>query len=186
MKLFALYGQVDLMKKPDWLDAFRVEFDEPYEYHITFKQPCFIPDEDIPEIKERYRIFFNSVVVPEHRIPVVYRSWSVGQTTHGSCLMVAAQPNPLLEKIQKGIVQIGSTYLDFCKPGSEQWERDFKPHLTIARHLDAQRLSQAVERLREKGVFTCEAVISQVYLSVVMNDTVEEANKPQNHTIFAL
>ena len=59
------YAKVELTKKPNWLDDFRSKYDEPYEYHVTLKQPCVIEEDLIPEIKAKLNTFFWRHCSPE-------------------------------------------------------------------------------------------------------------------------
>jgi hypothetical protein len=95
MKIFAVYSDVKLTRKPAWLDAFRARFDELYEYHITLKQPCFIQDEQIPGLKGKLKDFFAKSGIHDHYIDIAFDRLTVRpDAPMGGCIMIDAQKRP--------------------------------------------------------------------------------------------
>jgi len=185
MKIFGLFSNVTLAKKPVWLDAFRARYDEPYEYHITFKQPCYVQKEMISELKNKLRNFFSVQNFPEHQTDVVFDRLGIRpDAPKGGCIMIYAQRNPTLMKLQQDLREALIEYQNYLKPESSQWERDFKPHITIARHLSPERLEEAKRDLQEDLI--CVGSIDEIYLQIVDESNAEEAKKLENRTTFKL
>lgn len=186
MPIFAIYTQVELIKKPAWLDHFRERYDKPYPYHVTLKQPCFIEEKDKESVKTSFKRFFEERKGNVHSILLVFtklvmvREKQDGFTT----IMIDTESRSAIEELQSELVASLGSYRAYVKAESEDWEKYFHPHITIARNLSDEHLAQAKNTL---GLdFRCEGVIREVVLSIVAEDTPEEARKPENKTIYLL
>jgi len=185
MRIFAVYSSLHLDRKPAWLDDFRARYDEPYEYHITLKQPCYVHDEMIPEIKNVLQVFMATKEIPHHRIDLKFERLSLKPNApKGGCIMIDALENPILMDLQLGMRKALSAYQNYLTPESSQWERDFTPHITIARHLSPERFEEAKRDLQED--LSCSGWINEAYLQVLDAKNAEEAKKLDNRTIFLL
>jgi 2'-5' RNA ligase len=87
-------------------------------------------------------------------------------------------------KLQKKLREELSAFQNYFTPESAQWERDFTPHITIARHLPPERLEEAKLSLQED--IACTGSITQIYLQIVEKKTSEETKKHENRTVFKL
>lgn len=183
MKIFAITGNVILTQKPEWLDTFREKYDKPYEYHVTLKQPCFIQESEFAGMKTKLDSIFES------------RSYSTIDLTFNSikidtkdpldiCIMINSPMGGAIHALQNLIVAELSTYKNYCKPESADWEQNFQPHITIARDLNAIQLEQAKQDLKDD--LACTGMVSEVVLFCVDNLNPAEAKKPENQTIYKL
>lgn len=186
MLVFGVYSTVSLTQKPEWLDVFRAKYDKPYAYHVTLKQSCFLDEDQKEEVRARLDVFFQKRMSPKGPIELVFSKLVKARELHDGCttIMIDAEPHPLLERLQKEIVTVLDTYRNYCKAESEVWERDFHPHITIARNLPDDQLLLAERDLHSDLV--CRGVITQVVLSRVKEDTPEEAKKLENQTTYLL
>jgi 2'-5' RNA ligase len=185
MRIFGLFADVTFTQKPAWLDDFRARYDEPYNYHLTLKQPCYIQKEKIPELKGEVQEFFSTQEIQGHRIDLVFdRLFIRPESPKGAYIMILAQENPVLMKFQRHLREALAQYQNYLTPESSQWERDFKPQITIARHLSPEQLKDARRDLHED--YRCVGSINEVYLQVVEEKNVGEANRQDNRTIFLL
>ena len=81
--IFAVYARVKLLKKPDWLDDFRIKYDEPYDFHITLKQPSFIDEKQIPLIKEKLDHVFSNFSLSSHKINIIFNEKIIDNEVEG-------------------------------------------------------------------------------------------------------
>ena len=181
MKIFAVYTKLHLTEQPDWLDGFREQYDKPWFFHNTLKQPCFIKDKELPELRSTLDRFFS-----EHpgNITVSFDEVVVDETKQGKVIMVRAKSAEPLVKLQKALVQQLAQYDRYIKPDHRQYEKDFDPHITIGRHLSDEQYREA-SVLLDKGC-ACTGMIDEVVFAVVKDDTVEEGMNPANHTVYRL
>ena len=179
MKIFAVYARLNFTKKPDWLDGFIIKYNYPYTYHVTLKQPMYIQEEKIANIKNILTDFFNKFELSEHKIDIVFDKLVIG-----SPIMIEATDKREISILQDKIVTALKSYTNFVKPESKDWEEDFKPHITITADLEGEKLEQA--KLDIGNDVRCEATIEEIVLSVVDEITPEQANDPKNKTTFAL
>ena len=184
MKIFALYAKFDLTSGPPWLDEFRKKYDEPWDLHITLKQPCFIPDEGVEKLRSRVKSFFSELQIPSHLIPINFKEIFTHKGEHGMTIMVRAKPAKLLSALQKDLVRALADYTDYVDPDSRAYEENFDPHITIGRRLSPEHHREASTYLADG--YVCEGIIKKVVLSVVKDETLEEGLDPANKTAYDL
>ncbi len=185
MKIFAVYARVHLTQKPDWLDDFRSKYDEPYEYHVTLKQPCVIKDELVPELKIKLTNFFSNLKTPNNKIRLTFDSLNVPMVTPDDiCIMINATKIDEIKELQKSVLLTLSEYNQYLDIKYKAYEENFQPHITIGRKLNQQAYSLASKELKDN--YLCEGIITQVVLGVVQNDNPTEANNPNNQTVYNL
>lgn len=182
MKLFAVSSKVRLTERPAWFDAFYKKYGGSSDYHITLKQTCFLPEEAIEEVKTKLHMFFHRFSVPNHRLELIFNRLVIDDGALTKTIMLHAEPQPILDQLQKGIISTLAMYREYAWKEAETWESDFKPHLTIASDLDPTIFADAIHEIgEEKG---CKGVIKDVALIIVEKMIPEEADKAENQTIY--
>ena len=178
MKIFAVYARLNFIKKPEWLDAFRIKYGYPYTYHVTLKQPSYIQEEEIANVKNILAELFSELKFPGHKIDIVFDKLVIDTP-----IMIAATGKGDIATLQKEILSALDSYDNsFVKPESWEWEKDFKPHITITDDLEAEKLDQAKVDLGED--VRCEAVIQEIVLTIAQDMTSAESSKDK--TVYKL
>lgn len=183
MKIFAVYSVVELIKKPAWLDDFRKKYDKPYDLHITFKQPCWVDEGQVEDLKNKLAVLINfqKIGALELRFDrIVISTESDGK----NCVMIAATENERLRDLQKKVVEALYEYRNYVEAKNEAYENNFMPHITIGREVDSKKWKEQEESIVDDCV--CEGKVSEIILSVVNEITVEEAKNLGNMSIFKL
>ncbi len=185
MKIFVVYAKVELVEKPDWLDNFRSLYDKPYEFHVTLKQSSLVEDDKVADIKNKLDGLFSKLNIPNHEIILTFNSLNVHKDAlQDICIMIDAEPNPEINKLQSNIIETLKDYKQYFKLKYEEYEKNFQPHITIGRELKQGDYEKASEKLTQD--YTCKGVIKEVVLVVTQNKDVTEANNPNNQTIYKL
>lgn len=185
MKIFAIYCNIQLTKKPDWLDDFKNKYNYSYDYHITLKQPTYIEEDEIKNVQNILSNIFNELKIPNGQISLTFNKVITDTDKQGkSLIMLNAEENGEINALQKKIVLALKNYSNFFYPESEKWENGFNPHITIADELNDNQLKQAMDDIGNN--VECEAVVKEVVLSLVSDMSAEEANNPENKTIYKL
>ena len=184
MKIFEVYAKVKLNQKPNWLDDFRFKYDEPFEYHVTLKQPCFIEEDKILDIKNKLNNLFLNLKIPNHEIALTFDSLKIPPYTPDVCIMINASNINEILKLQKNVLLVLSEYSQYCEIKTKEYEENFEPHITIAKNLDEQSYLLAAKELEQD--YLCEGIVKEVVLVIVDNPNVVEASNPKNQTIFSL
>lgn len=182
MKIFAIYSNVNLTNKPDWLDEFREKYDKPYEFHITLKQPCYIDENQISELKDKIKNFFDNINMSKNKLEIIFDELLLDKDREEMTIMLKANDQSELIKIQKDLNNHLGEYKQYLKPKYQNYEENFIPHITIARNLTEPQELEAMKYL-QKG-FVCKGEINSVVLSIVNNNTLEEAKNPKNQNIY--
>jgi len=183
MKIFAVYAKVELSVASAWLAGFRRKYDEPYDYHITLKQPCYVDENSLAEIKDKLASVLRELNGGGSELQFNQVAGNPDLPT-GGCIMINAKDAPWLKDLQKRITAALANYKDYVKAGSDKWEREFQPHITIARHLSPQQYAAAMTEIPEN--YQCKGAVREVALAVVNNFNVSEATDPKNLTIYKL
>ena len=181
MKIFAIYSNIYLTNKPDWLDEFRKKYDKPYEFHITLKQPCYVEEDKIPELKEIVLNFINSSTISSKTIEIIFNEVVFDKDEEGTTIMIKAN-NESLTQIQKNLCASLLDYTDYVKPKYKNYEENFVPHITIARNLSEAQEGEAIKYLQNGFLWGGE--INSFVLSVVSENTPEEAKNPANQNLY--
>jgi 2'-5' RNA ligase len=184
MKIFAVYARVKLLKKPDWLEDFRMKYDEPYDFHITLKQACFINEKQIPLIKEKLKKVFSNFSVPNYRINLIFDKKVVDDKIKDDACIMLFTENKEIRNLQKVIKSSLSDYKNYYEPKLEEYENNFNPHISIARDLNSKTLSKAISEIKDD--FICEGMIEEIVLVIVNKKSVKESLDPKNLTIYRI
>lgn len=179
-KIFSISSDFQLIKKPDWLDDFRKKYDQPYSYHVTLKTSTCFDHICVENLKGD----LDAIAKKYHTIPVKFNELFISSAPKGKCIMIKAQKNKVLIKLQKEIVKKFSEYGSHITKEDERFEKNFVPHITIARHLSLEQLKIAKTELK-KDLF-CEALIKELVLTTVKNNRFEESCNPLNKAYFKL
>lgn len=176
MKIFAVYSVVILEKKPDWFDDFRLRFDKPYDLHITYKQPCWIDDDEVENIKSKLNNIFQ---VNQGKIDIEFdRIVASKGEDEKYCIMIVAKKNERLMKIQKCIVHVLKDYRDFLEAETQSYEDNFMPHITIGRDVSEEDWKLWQKKIEDDCL--CAGCVDEIVLSVVKEITVDEAKNESN------
>lgn len=184
MKVFAVYANVELTDKPSWLDDFRKEYDEPWDFHVTLKQPCFIKESELDDLRQRVSQFFSKQVAKGSGMAVRFDEVVDDKGENDTTIMLRARGARDLVAIQEDLLLSLTEYVRYTRPHHQGYEENFEPHITIGRDLSDQQCQDASEYLKDGCV--CEGMIREVILLVVKDDTVEEGLNPMNQTTYRL
>ncbi len=194
MKFFAIYTNVDITEKPDWLDSFRNKydleyhpdtntFDVPYEAHITLTQPRFITDSKANKLKADLTKFFSKF---NKKIELEFSRLHLDRQddTKNGCIMVDTKNKDELSKLQIEMLDFIKENNNLCNMEHKIYEDDFTPHLTIGRDLSKDRFDEAITELPNEIII--KSTISEVILAVVPNESAAERTNPKNLTIYRM
>ncbi len=183
MKIFAIYSNIVLTSKPSWLDDFRAKYDKPYDYHITLKQPCYVEDDQVQQLKEKVASFMPGPQIVDHSIGVSFdRIIIADQDPNDGCIMIHVADNEKLNKLQTALVQKLEGFINYCRAESAEWEKNFMPHITIGRDLTPQMIEQAKQELHADDL--PQGHITELVLAVVQKINPQQAAKPENLTMY--
>lgn len=178
---FNVATEFKLTKKPAWLDGFRKKCDDPYQYHITLKTKTSVRSADIARLKNE----LNNIAKRYGGIKVVFSKLHIATTTKGWCIMIRAKPNRILVELQKEIVKRFSKFGKPIRKEGASFEKIFRPHITIGRHLTPQQLKQAKSDLRGKNLHS-EALIQKIVLTTVRTDSFHDWSNLKNKISYKL
>jgi 2'-5' RNA ligase len=188
MKIFAVYGRLNLTKKPDWFDDVRAKFGTVFEFHVTLKQSCFIEGSQVPDIKSKLEKVFYDFDVPNRKIDLVFDELKAGKSdepdTPDGCIMLNAAENQYIIELQRKIREILKNYDKYEKPEARGYEYDFHPHITVVDDLTKEKYDEAIKYF--EADYRCEGVIEEIVLVVVQNPGHEEVGNPANQTVYKL
>ena len=176
--IYNIVAEFDLIKKPKWIDAFRLKYDKPYRYHISFKTLTYFDEANLENLKNELEIIVNT----HSNIKVIFNELHINPTSKGGCIMIRAEHNSKLIELQN---EISNKFSKFGKNISKQYnsfERNFDPHITIARHLTVDQLENAKKDLK-KDLFS-KTIMNNLVFGVAKKDTFEEWSDPKNKSFF--
>lgn len=180
MKIFAVYTDVILLKKPTWLEGFLRTY-QPRELHVTLKQPCFIEEGKIEIVKSAVRDFFAKKKIG--RLSVIFDKVVYNDDQPGAIMVCATQADALIQ-LQKELCYELSWYNNYVEMARKEYEINFNPHITIGDDIPAEQYKKSLEYLKDGCV--CEGEISAAVLAIVDDMSVNASNNPVNKTIYSL
>lgn len=180
VKIFKITAYFELTSKPVWLDEFRKNFNELSKYHITFKYPTYIDGNQTSELK----IKLSKMVSEFNPIKVIFDTYLFDKMASGNIIMLTAQTNESIVNLQRQIISELSSYGTNLKSGEKEYEDNFISHLTLARKMSDEDFAQAQKLLQSS--IKCEAVMSEVTLTLVNNWVSSETSGPINQTAYKL
>ena len=182
MNIFAIQTNLVFLEKPEWLDAFKQKHNnDQYDYHVTLKQPCKITEEGIMNVKERLDTFFKNST--NKSIPITFNQLVLddSEVDKNDGVIMIKTDNDEIFKFQKEILTLLDDYRDYYLPETEEYERNFAPHITIAANLDREKFDLAKADLG--GDYLLKGVITNVILSAIRNfDSTAHQDKQEDYT----
>ena len=179
MKMFFVALEFELDEKPNWLDGFRVKYDGHFNYHLTLKYTTLVKENDLPKLSSEV----ESIAQASKPMTLEFDQYFFNGTETGNLIMVLAKHNKDLIRLQKTVVRELRTFGETWKPYYDDFDNNFKPHITIARNLSDGEFRKAKRALKEQ--IYCKAEISRLALRVVDgNPTAEDFIDPQNLSYY--
>lgn len=182
MKIFAVWGKLEIKNRPKWLVDFMKGSNYGYNFHITFKQPCFINENRADDVKNILSDLFTRLKYHDHKIEVIFDK--ISPDKNYKSVMIGVTNCPELVDLQKNIINALKDYRNYHKPHHEEYEINFKPHLTIASDLDKSAYSEALGKIPAN--FKIAGIIKEVVLAIVKEVSPAESKNPNNLHIFNL
>jgi 2'-5' RNA ligase len=177
--MFTLALEFKLEEKPSWLDGFRMKYDGPFNYHLTLKYPTLIKQNDLPKLGSEVK----SIAQASKPMTLAFDQYIFNKTETGNLIMVLAKHHKDLLRLQKMVVRKLRTYGETWKPYYNDFENNFKPHITIARNLSDDDFQKAKRALEEQ--IYCQAKITRLALRVVDGiPSIDDFITPQNLTDY--
>ncbi len=166
MKVFAVTTNLILVQKPDWFDRAREKYNQSFDLHITLKQPCFIEDEEISKLKEKLLHFFqlykfNSTTLSFDK--VVFDKEESGWTIMLSC------ESDEIRTLQKQICQELSSYTNYVNTETEEYEKNFVPHMTFATDLSDSQYEEIKSVFSDQ--YQCKGEANKSLLLIASEDS---------------
>lgn len=146
MKLY-LFVRADLrlIKKPEWLDAFRESYDEIFPYHISLKRAVEVSKSDQQLIEKKVADITKDFKPFEVRFKELF----FGKTKFGNTIMIRAENVPQLHALRDRVFESFKKYNTYIQPEHKAFDEDFNPHITIARHLSDEQLLEAKKEIQK-------------------------------------
>lgn len=179
MKIFAIYTNVKLSKKPEWLDEYRNKYHQQRDWHITLKQPCWIEDGEVDILKNVVSNFFSQL--DEKRGIELTFDKVIFDT---DCVMLGTNDTAEINELQRKLCEVLSKYTKYTDPASQSYEENFNPHITIVDNLSLEQIRESSQYFKDGCA--CLGVVDKVVLSVVNDLSFEEMNKESNKTVYSL
>lgn len=73
-KIFAVYGHVEILDAPNWLEAFREKYNTQYDCQVTLKQPCYFQERQLQDIKNSIRKALVGFDLPDNQLSLHFDS----------------------------------------------------------------------------------------------------------------
>lgn len=180
MKYFHVSLGFGIKDRPTWLEGFREQYDKPYPYHVTLKNETEIEEEDIPELKKQVAELVKKY--DAKGLDLLFNKVSINKTSKGHCMMIGVNGNGKIRELQSDIVQKLGVFGKIASEDHRNFEENFEPHITIARHLSDRQLLQAEKELPSKVEFMIEP--EKIVLTIVNSPIIEERLKENNRNYF--
>jgi 2'-5' RNA ligase len=173
MNTFAIYTNIILTEKPEWLEEFKNKHNQiKYDDHITLIQPRKVTEREIDEIKTILTSFFKDQTCKQ--ISLTFDRIDIDETgveENDGCILVLTDNQHVID-LQKALLGLLSEYKEYLTPKTEVYEKDFRPHITIVDNLNKERFQLAKADL--SGDIVIKGIIAKVILGVVCKGEKQE------------
>jgi len=185
MKIFAVVAKVQLTQQPLWLEGFFRKHGTTFGHHVTLKQVCHLAEERVQDVKDRLEAYFRGLSVSGHKIELSFDDLVVDKDADGlETIMINAKESSAINELQLDVLACLKPYNDYVNQGTEKYEKDFKPHITIASNLDSAQYESVRAELGQE--YHCKGVINEIYLIIADKPGAEEGAKPENQTVYRI
>jgi len=168
MKVFAVTTNLTLEQKPSWFDEIREKYNQSFDLHITLKQPCFINEDERLILKERISEFLQSKKF--NTITLLFDKVVFDKGKNGWTIMINCQSNEIVN-LQTQLCEELRAHRNYVKPETEEYERNFVPHMTFANDLSDSQYE--VIKSMFSGHCECRGVVNKLLLLIASEDSKE-------------
>ncbi len=180
MKIFAVYGRLQLTKQPIWLKAMRARYAATTEYHVTLKQPCFVEEAQLPKLQSRLNELCNGLAVPDHRIALLFDRLYAEQ----DAIMVQAEAAGPIIALQSRLREALKDFKRYVASELEGYEIEFHPHFSLLSDLTPAQFTAA---RREIGAdYECAGTIEEIVLAVYDSEPAARTTNAPDLTAYPL
>jgi len=174
MKIFAVYSVVKFENNQTLLNNFREKYDEPYNAHITFKQPVYTDEAEIDNVKK----ILSKLHKPKSKIDIKLNSIKES----AGLLMLEVKKNEMLADLQNRIMVLLSEHTNYVDATTKQYEINFEPHITVARNINKQNILLVKHELEK--ILPLKASVNSITLAIVSDISPKESRDHKNLTEY--
>ncbi len=165
MNVFAIYLEVEIENKPDWFVKFREKYDRDCDLHITLKQPCIIGEGEVEKVKRMF-IEFTKENDFVKNLEIEFEKINIEKESDGKyCVMIDSSKDDEVINFQKSVIDKFADFKKYEEPELENYEINFRPHITIGRNLIETQIDQVSEDL--KNFQSIEGIVCKLVLLIV-------------------
>lgn len=168
MKIFAITTNLILTQKPSWFDEIRKKYNRSFDLHITLKQPCFIDDNKISELREKVSQFFKFHKF--HAITLLFDEVIFDKEKNGWTIMLTCKSDEIVN-LQKHLQQELLSYTDYVEQETKEYEINFVPHMTFATDLSESQYEEI--KVMFSGQYECKGEVNKGFLLIASQDSKE-------------
>ena len=179
-RVYYIAAEFELKEKPEWLDGFRAKYDDPLRYHVTLRGPAYFDEAQLPQIQRA----LGEIARKPPPFEALFDAYRFNRTNNGHCIMVDAGPDPELHGLQRIIHAAFADTGVYVKPASAEYDAEFRPHITIGRHLDDARFAAAKVELTSPVV--CRADVANIVLDITNYDSAADLYRPADKFSYTL
>ena len=184
MKIFAVYLRLHLISQPEWFDDFRNKYSSNSILHITLVQPRYVSENSIEDLKNKISevLHKNTFKTEDKKIFFHKTELEWDEDDNQYLLMSFIKENQSVLKLQKSLVDALRGFDTYCNESTKEYELNFRPHLTVADRIDSHSKEEALERIPEMDGL--EGSLADLVLAIVNEQTISEAENPDNWSVF--
>ena len=106
MKIFAVYFNFELTKKPKWFDGFRDKYKTTSIFHITLIQPRYVDEDQIHNLKTSIEEVLNKHTFTDPDKKLIFGEALIEREEEGQYIfMWQIKENRLISQIQKELME---------------------------------------------------------------------------------
>lgn len=184
MKIFAIYLRLHLTPHPEWFDNFRNKYSSNSILHITLVQPRYVSENSIEDLKNIVTEALHSNTLRAEDKKIIFHKTELewDEDDNQYLLMSLIKENQSVLKLQKDLVSALKRFDIYCNESTKEYESNFRPHLTVGDRIDVHSKEEALECISEMNGL--EGGVTDLVLAVVNEQTIPEAENPDNWSVF--
>lgn len=179
MSIFAIITDLQITNPPSWYADFTEKYLSRPKPHITLIKPRYVEAEEGKQLLKMLREDFKEYST---MFPIIDKAQGIIPFDEGTGFIISINNEQVIE-FQRKLRAAIPEQLEFVNPEGKIYEKDFRPHLTMADMIQAGMLPEIMEMYNMENL-VLDVEVNCILCTLPPDFSQEESSKESNYYVM--